>query len=75
MRAIAVPMRTRGWFDLARIDPAFVGAAYSATEDADRGFARPVLVTEHEIGLARPGGNIIDLALRDPAVPAAAWRH
>jgi hypothetical protein len=53
MRAIAVPMRRRGWFDLNRIDPAFVGAAWSATEELDRGVPRPLLVTSDEVGLSR----------------------
>ncbi|GAA4353578.1 hypothetical protein [Angustibacter luteus] len=52
MRALAVPMRSRGWFDLARIDPAFVGAAAAATESELRGVQRPLLVTTHEVGLA-----------------------
>ncbi len=41
LRAVAVPDRTRGWFDLARIDPAYVGAAWAATDPADRGLRRP----------------------------------
>jgi hypothetical protein len=53
MRAIAVPMRRRGWYDLNRIDPAFVGAAWSATEELDRGLPRPLLVTADEVGLSR----------------------
>ena len=54
MRAIAVPMRRRGWYDLKRIDPAFVGAAWSATDDLDRGVPRPLLVTADEVGIAHP---------------------
>jgi hypothetical protein len=53
MRAIAVPMRRRGWYDLSRIDPAFVGAAWSATDDLDRGVPRPLLVTADEVTLSR----------------------
>jgi hypothetical protein len=52
MRAVAVPMRDRGWFDLARIDPVFVGAAWMATEEPDRGLSRAVLVTADEVTLA-----------------------
>lgn len=52
MRAVAVPMRDRGWFDLSRIDPAFVGAAYMATEEPDRGLNRAILVTADEVKLA-----------------------
>ncbi|PPK95912.1 hypothetical protein CLV92_1056 [Kineococcus xinjiangensis] len=54
MRAVAVPRRERGWFDLARVDPAFVGAAWSATEVEDRAFPRAVLVTRHEVAMPEP---------------------
>jgi hypothetical protein len=70
MRAVAVPMRTRGWFDLARIDPPFVLAAAHATAVEDRGLERPLLVTEDEVVV---GGRVIDVAalarraLADPA--------
>lgn len=53
MRAVAVPMRRRGWFDLSTADPAFVGAAWSATDDHDRGLPQPVLVTADEVVLVR----------------------
>lgn len=66
MRAIAVPMRTRGWFDLARIDPAFVQAAWTATEPQDRGMPRPMLVTGDEVALA-PAGHTSAGVLGDPA--------
>ena len=46
LRAVAVPMRHRGWFDLARIDPAFVAAAWNATREPERGMARPLLPGE-----------------------------
>jgi hypothetical protein len=49
MRAVAVPMRSRGWFDLRRIDPAFVGAAATATDPEHRGVAVPLLVTADEV--------------------------
>ncbi len=69
MRAVAAPMRSRAWFDLARIDPAFVGAAAAATEPELRGATRPLLVTADEITMA-PTAAPIDLAragLADPA--------
>jgi len=50
MRAVAVPMRSRGWFDLRRIDPAFVGAAATATAAEQRGVPVPLLVTADEVG-------------------------
>lgn len=67
MAAVAVPMRRRGWADLARLDPAFVMAAAAATEESERGFARPLLVTADEVALAPAGGRPADLDLRDPA--------
>jgi hypothetical protein len=72
LRAVAVPMRARGWFDLARIDPAFVSAAAAATDEVDRAFWRPLLVTQDEVGLAVPGGDLTTIVLRDPAVAAPA---
>ena len=57
MRAVAVPTRTRGWYDLARIDPAFAGAVWSATDEAARGVPRPLLVTRDEVVLVREGGS------------------
>jgi hypothetical protein len=71
MRAVAAPMRSRGWFDLARIDPAFVGAAAAATEPELRGAVRPLLVTADEVGLAAGAVSAEQLArdaLTDPAV-------
>jgi hypothetical protein len=49
LRALAVPTRRRGWFDLTRIDPAFVRAAWSLTDEFDRGLAVPLLITEDEV--------------------------
>ena len=71
MRAIAVPMRSRAWFDLARIDPAFVAAAAAATDDEHRGLARPLLVTADEVTIAAPTSpaRLAEMALRDPAGP------
>jgi hypothetical protein len=53
LRAVAVPMRSRGWFDLARIDPAFVGAAATATAPEERGVTSPLLVTVDEVAVVR----------------------
>jgi hypothetical protein len=69
MRAVAVPMRERGWVDLRGIDPAFAPAAAAATDTPARGFPRPVLVTADEVCLA-PVVDAVDLAalvLRDSA--------
>ena len=65
LRAIAVPDRTRGWFDLTRIDPAYVGAAWMATDAADRGFRRPVLVTRSEVALAPTSPRLVEDVLAD----------
>jgi hypothetical protein len=51
MRALAVPTRQRGWFDISRIDPVFVQAAWSLTDEADRGVPVPLLVTEDDVVL------------------------
>lgn len=72
MRAVAVPMRSRGWLDLSRIDPAFVVAAAGATEPAERGFTRPLLMTRDEVTLTLEGGRPAEIVLRDPA-PQQAW--
>jgi hypothetical protein len=74
MRGIAVPMRTRGWLDLARIDPAFAAAAAAATELDERGFDRPLLVTTEEIVQAPAGGRPAEIVLRDPAAPTPHMR-
>ncbi|MGL5857685.1 MAG: hypothetical protein ACRC35_04640 [Angustibacter sp.] len=69
LRAVAVPIRSRGWFDLGRIDPAFVGAAATATEPDLRGFPRPLLVTAEEVAVAPDVVSLPDLArvvLADP---------
>ena len=67
MRAIAVPMRTRGWLDLRGIDPAFSLAAASLTDPADRGFNRPLLLTAEEVALVPEGGRPAEVVLRDAA--------
>ena len=68
LRAAAVPMRTRGWLDLSRIDPAYTAAAAAATNEFERGFLRPLLLTEEEVTLAPEGGRPAEIVLRDPAV-------
>jgi hypothetical protein len=74
MRAAAVPMRRRGWFDLSHIDPAYALAAAGAVSDEERGFLRPLLLTVDEVVLAQPGGRPAAIVLRDPAVAAAPMR-
>ncbi len=74
MRAAAVPMRTRGWLDLSRIDPAYTAAAAAATDEVDRGFPRPLLLTEDEVTLAVDGGRPAEIVLRDPAAAAPDLR-
>lgn len=66
MCAVAVPTRSRGWHDLRRVDPAFAGAVWSATEEAVRGVPRPLLVTRDEVTLARAGGDPAGEALDLP---------
>jgi len=75
MRAVAVPMRTRGWLDLSRIDPAFALAAAAATAPAERGFDRPLLITADEVVLPASGGRPADIVLRDPAVRSVKLRE
>jgi hypothetical protein len=65
MCACVVPMRTRGWTDLRRVDPAFAVTAVAATTDEQRGFDRPLLITADEVGLAAVGGRPNEIALRD----------
>lgn len=74
LRAAAVPMRTRGWLDLSRIDPAYTAAAAAATDELERGFPRPVLLTEEEVTLAPEGGRPAEIVLRDPAAEAPHLR-
>lgn len=67
MRAVAVPMRSRGWLDLRGIDPAFSLAAASLTDPVDRGFERPLLLTADEVALVPVGGRPAEVVLRDGA--------
>lgn len=66
MCAAVVPMRRRGWLDPSRTDPAFAVAAAAATDEDDRGFERPVLVTRDEVAVATAGGRPAEIVLRDP---------
>jgi hypothetical protein len=65
MRTVAVPMRSRGWLDLSRVDPAFSAAAARLTATEERGFSRPLLVTAEEVALAPEGGDVVRPALED----------
>lgn len=65
--AVVVPMRRRGWANMAMIDPAFGPAAAAATPAEDRGFVRPLLLTQEELSLAAEGGRPERLPLMDPA--------
>lgn len=51
MRALAVPTRQRGWFDISQVDPAFVRAAWSLTDEPDRGSPVPLLITTDAVTL------------------------
>lgn len=66
MAVVVAPMLRRGWTHLALADPAFAPAAWLATNDVDRGFRRPVLVTRHEVALAQDRGGALALLLREP---------
>jgi hypothetical protein len=74
MRTVAVPMRSRGWLDLSRIDPAFSAAAARLTETGDRGFARPLMVTREEVTMARSGGDVVRPAIEDRIAPVIDLR-
>jgi hypothetical protein len=58
-------MRSRGWLDLSRVDPAFSAAAARLTATEERGFSRPLLVTAEEVALAPEGGDVVRPALED----------
>ncbi len=58
MRALAVPNRTRGWFDLSRVDPAYVALAWQLTDAPERGLSRPLLVTRDAVTLALVRGDL-----------------
>jgi hypothetical protein len=73
MRAIAAPMRNRGWLEMSRIDPAFAQAAAALTDEVDRGFPRPVLLTIDEVAIVPPGGRPAEIVLRDAASADNGW--
>jgi hypothetical protein len=74
MRTVAVPMRTRGWLDLSRVDPAFSAAAARLTGPEERGFSRPLLVTREEVALAPEGGDVVRTGLEDRLAPVIDLR-
>ncbi|HTR69835.1 MAG TPA: hypothetical protein VMH41_06350 [Mycobacteriales bacterium] len=65
MRTVAVPMRSRGWLDLSRVDPAFSAAAARLTSPEERGFSRPLLVTKEEVAIARADGDVVRAGIED----------
>jgi hypothetical protein len=68
MRTVAVPMRSRGWLDLNRIDPAFSAAAARLTVVEERGFDRPLMVTREEVVIAREDGDPVRTAGLDEPI-------
>jgi len=73
MRAIAAPVRTRGWLELSRIDPAFAQTAAALADDESRGFPRPLLLTVDEVSMVSDGGHPAEIVLRDPATDEKRW--
>jgi hypothetical protein len=73
LRAIAAPVRSRGWLDLSRIDAAFALTAAAIADDESRGFSRPVLLTVDEVSMVAEGGRPADIVLRDPASDEKVW--
>jgi hypothetical protein len=65
LRTVAAPMRSRGWLDLSRVDPAFSAAAARLTAPEERGFPRPLLVTREEVVMAAEDGDVVGSVLRD----------
>jgi hypothetical protein len=74
MRTVAVPMRSRGWLDLTRVDPAFSAAAARLTATEERGFERPLLVTRDEVVLGKDGGDVVRGAVEDRIAPVIDLR-
>jgi len=72
MVGAVVPMRRRGWTRLSLVDPAFGPAAAAATPAAERGFARPLLLTADEVVLVEPGGHP-GIALRQAVGDDPRW--
>jgi hypothetical protein len=77
VRAVAVPMRRRGWVDPDHVDAVFARAAAGATAEPDRGFLRPVLVTPDGVWEAVDGDHehALELALREQSRGDAAPRY
>ena len=73
MRPVAAPVRSRGWLDLSRIDPAFAQSAAAIADDESRGFPRPLLLTIEEVTMVADGGRPAEIVLRDPAVERSHW--
>jgi len=73
LRAIAAPVRNRGWLDLSRIDPAFALTAAAISDDESRGFERPVLLTVDEVAMVPEGGRPAEIVLRDPVSDQQRW--
>jgi hypothetical protein len=67
VRAVAAPMRRRGWLDPDHVDAVFTRTAAAATAPADRGFSRPVLVTVDGVWECVEGDydHALELALRE----------
>jgi hypothetical protein len=74
MRTVAVPMRSRGWLDLHRVDPAFSAAAARLTAPDERGFSRPLLITREEVALAPEGGDVVKPGIEDRIAPVIDLR-
>jgi hypothetical protein len=70
---MAAPVRTRGWLDLSRIDPAFAQTAAALADDESRGFPRPLLLTYDEVSMVSEGGRPAEIVLRDPATDEKRW--
>ncbi len=75
MRSVAAPMRSRLWFDLAHVDPAFVVAAAAATDVEHRGVDRALLVTADEVAFVHPPGTRTTLHLPVDLVRSRATRR
>src|SRR5437764_1045255 len=69
LRTVAVPMRSRGWLDLSRVDPAFSAAAARLTPVDERGFTRPLLVTREEVAVTPERGDVVRTAIEDQIAP------
>jgi hypothetical protein len=69
LAALVVPMLTRGWVSNSSLDSAFGPAAASATEPEQRGFPRPVLVTEYEVVQVPEGGHPLRYLGQQPPSP------